>query len=711
MSHPTILIILAAFVTLIVAYQPRQTNTVDLASASADKFIDNFHAQERGYRWTQARSAVWLSGLGGGNLEWTLGMRLSGSRPAGMPAPQVRLHVNGQPLAEFIASNEERDVEFALEPGRLGLNGDLLLEMDADTFTPRSDPRELGVRVMSVWATPAEGFALPSAKVVGLMFGILIACVLSICVVDYRFQISDSEAAPLWGFRLKNLKSEIYNLKFLLGVFWLASAAALLFNRAEAAWWIGVVFLIATGLAALVMLIAWIVPRGSLSERQWRVLLAVFALAALGRLILDTGRGYEGDVAIYLSLAWKSVTLGIHSTYLHVSDVPPPNTPPFLLYPFWITGWLYQQFFSPLFPPTWLNDPPILRFMLRLPSLAADLLIGAIIFRATLSAHSSTTLHPLAGTGDGWAASHFTVHRSLFTVHYLLPTAFYFFNPAIIFDSAYWGQTAAIHSLWMLLAIVAITRAAYGWAGAALCLAALTKPQALAIAPIILFVTWRERRLLRLTLAAAATWLLANAPFVVTGNVESVLGQYAQTASYHPFISVNAHNLWWFITGGQGWQPDSLSLVGPLSFRLAGLLLFGLATLLSLALLWRDRRALFTAAAYQSLAFFMLLTQIHENHLLPMFAPLAIACALDRKGWWLYGAFALTVLANMALHDPNLVAALGYPLEDIYGGPGLALPRWINAAMQTFLFGLFTLRMLIKLKRDNGLIRDEQTHS
>jgi hypothetical protein len=94
----------------------------------------------------------------------------------------------------------------------------------------------------------------------------------------------------------------------------------------------------------------------------------------------------------------------------------------------------------------------------------------------------------------------------------------------------------------------------------------------------------------------------------------------------------------------------------------------------------------------------MLLTQIHENHALTLFAPLALACTGGRASWRLYGALALTALANMALHDPALVRALGYPAEEIYGGPGLAIPRLINAAAQTALFAWLTGQMLVRLR-------------
>src|SRR6202035_1496350 len=101
---------------------------------------------------------------------------------------------------------------------------------------------------------------------------------------------------------------------------------------------------------------------------------------------------------------------------------------------FWFLGWLYEKLISPLFGRTQLGDPDMLRFMLRLPSLFADLLSGALIFR---------------------------VLRQRSTVSFsaaVCITAAYLFNPTLIFDSAYWGQTAAVHSLLMLLSIIALDR-------------------------------------------------------------------------------------------------------------------------------------------------------------------------------------------------------------------------------------------------------------
>jgi hypothetical protein len=407
-----------------------------------------------------------------------------------------------------------------------------------------------------------------------------------------------------------------------------------------------------------------------MSSRRKRICVFVlFSLAAAVRLLLDTGSGYEADVEFYMALTWKIVRYGIHSAYLTLGGIPPSDNPPVLLYPFWFTGWLYHRFVS----PTWLSHVEIFRFMLRLPSLTADLLTGALIFsvlqRKALSFNTS-----------------------------LLAASAYLFNPAVIFDSAYWGEPGAVHTLFMLLALIATDRRAYICAGAALFTAVLTKPQALAIVPLIFMLAARERGWWRMSIAGFLTALLIVAPFLVAGNIDGVYTQYLKTAQYHPFLSADAHNLWWLISGGHGWKSDT-SPGAMIDFRTVGLFLFGCATLLSLVTVWRQREALFLAAAYQSLAFFMVNTQIHENHLLPMFASLVIVVALDQKVWWLYGGFAFTALANMALHDPALITWLGYPEREIWDGTAFAIPRLLNAATQVALFIAFTLRLIKPLLR------------
>jgi Gpi18-like mannosyltransferase len=656
------------FALFVLAYQPRRRFDVDLTKPSNNKFLDHFYPAENGARWTEAHSRVWLPGLGGGNLPGHLGLRLSGPRPGRFAAPaHAVVRLNGLTLGELDARDHEEDFEWDIRPWQLGLNGDVLLEIESSTFNPSPDEHELGLRITRIWFARAEGIALPSAC------GFLLTLALIGCFASGLRMAGNVNLIPVRQVGIAQFINPFRNgWAWTLVAVWIVVVFFIGSNHFQAAWWLQTITFALLFIAALIWGIARVVS-GSLKRQQILALILMFAVAAIIRIPFDLGRGYEGDIAsygkqgdiaTYLALAWKIVGHGVSSAYTQVGDSPPSDNPPVLLYPFWFFGLLYQQLISPSFSSTALGDADALRFMLRLPALAADLLAGAIIFRVLRQRVSFDSAV--------WAA------------------AVYVLNPSLIFDSAYWGQTAAIHSLLMLLSVTALEGRRYDWAGAALAAAVLTKPQAIAIAPLVLLLAVRDRGTLRMLVGGAAASLAISMPFILAGNSSSVVEEYSQTTKFHPFVAPNAHNFWWFVTGGAGWQHDT-NVIGPISFRTAGFLLFAAASVLSLILVWRGRSWLFLAAAYQSLCFYMLNTQIHENHLLAMFAPLAIAATMDRELWWFYGAFAVTSVTNMTLHDPRLFNRLGYPNNEIYGGAALAGPRWLNSAIQTFLFVTFTI--------------------
>jgi Gpi18-like mannosyltransferase len=673
-SPISLLLLLGILIMLFaLAYQPQRQIALDVTARSSDKFLDHFYPTEDGARWTEARSGVWLPGLGGGNLAWRIGLRLSGAgRGRFDPHAHVVVTVDGTKLGELSLSSEQRDYELDIPPWTLGLNGDVSLEIDASTFKSPIDQRDLGVQIANVWLIRAHGFALPSLR--GFLLTIALVGFFALVLRMLSTVGFESKSPPTWKQFFDPWQNRV---AWLLVAVWVAIVVACTLSAPHGAWWLQTITFGALLITVSVWLIARIIP-ASLTQKELLRVLILFMLAALIRIPFDLGRGYPGDVAYYLSLAWKMVSYGIHSAYVKVDGWPPSDNPPVLLYPFWFLGWLYEQLLSPLFGRTRLGNPDMLRFMLRLPGLLGDLLAGALIFRVVRQGCSGSFKPALVAA-----------------------TA-YLFNPALIFDSAYWGQTAAVHALFMLLSLIAVDRRAYAWAGGALATAILTKPQAIAIAPVVLLFAFGDRALLRFSAAGAGAAFLITAPFIVAGNGGAVVQQYASTATYHPFISVNGHNFWWFVSGGRGWLHDTDTL-GPITFRTAGFLLFGCATLLSLVLVWRKPKMLFLAGAYQSVAFFMLNTQIHENHLLAAFAPLVIAVVFDRRLWWFYGAFALTSVVNMTLHDPKLFVWLGYPSNELLGGPALAFPQWLNSAVQVLLFVAFTVMLVMPLMADQRL--------
>src|SRR5438128_5523892 len=132
----SLLLLLCILITLFaLAYQPQRRITLDVTARSNGKFLDHFYPAENGARWTEARSGVWLPGFCGGNLARRVGLGLSGPRPGRFDTPaHVIVLANGVMLAEFDARNQEQDYEWEIRPWQLGLNGDLLLEIDSSSI-------------------------------------------------------------------------------------------------------------------------------------------------------------------------------------------------------------------------------------------------------------------------------------------------------------------------------------------------------------------------------------------------------------------------------------------------------------------------------------------------------------------------------------------------------------------------------------------------
>ncbi len=110
-SPISFLLLLCVLITLFaLAYQPQQRIALDVTARSNGKFLDHFYPVENGARWTEARSGVWLPGLGGGNLSWRIGLGLAGPRPGRFDTPaHVNVRVNGAMLAEFDARNQDQE--------------------------------------------------------------------------------------------------------------------------------------------------------------------------------------------------------------------------------------------------------------------------------------------------------------------------------------------------------------------------------------------------------------------------------------------------------------------------------------------------------------------------------------------------------------------------------------------------------------------------
>ncbi len=196
-------------------------------------------------------------------------------------------------------------------------------------------------------------------------------------------------------------------------------------------------------------------------------------------------------------------------------------------------------------------------------------------------------------------------------------------HPATWYVSAWWGQYESVYVLAALVAIILAVHGRDGLAAAFLAVAVLTKPQA---APLLVpFAAWffargGVRGLARATVAGSATALILWLPFLAAGGPFRYLENLAEYQDdIFSVLSLRAWNLWWLAQeygAGGDFASDRVTVIGPISFRLVGLLVTGLVSFFVASHVHRDPRprSLFLGTAAITLVAFTFLTTMHERY-------------------------------------------------------------------------------------------------
>ncbi len=292
--------------------------------------------------------------------------------------------------------------------------------------------------------------------------------------------------------------------------------------------------------------------------------------------------------------------------------------PPFNVYIFWIFGSLAKSLS--------LFGKGALVYVLKLPPNLFDVATAALIF--------------------------VFLRRKLRFEHAISAASLYAFNPATIFNTSIWGQFDAVYTFFLILTLVLILDSKIEYSVIAFTLGVLSKPQSIALAPLIAFLIAKEKGwkgVVTSGLISAATTLIIILPFEWGNPLDFLVDIYITGYGGYPYTSINAFNFWAF----HGfWESDGGRLLF-LDFFMVGWLLFGALTAFSLYHLYkglddrRDIRVLFTAFVLL-FGFFMLPTRIHERYLFPVFSVLALTMPFIRDTKKIYGVLSLTHLANQA---------------------------------------------------------------
>jgi len=237
----------------------------------------------------------------------------------------------------------------------------------------------------------------------------------------------------------------------------------------------------------------------------------------------------------------------------------------------------------------------------------------------------------------------------------------YALHPAVVYESAVWGQSDALYTFFVAAALLAHVRGRDALSPPLFALALLCKAQAIVFAPLgLLLLARRPRPLLLGTLLAALTTAAVLAPLLShPGALAAAARSYTTSVGRYPALSLNAYNLWWalFAEAAVG-KPDTDLLLGLVSYRTAGLALLaaavvGLLATLAPTLLARTRTTTFArlspflAAGLIAGAFQLLATEMHERYLFPSMALSLPLVALGRRGAVLYALHSLAFFLNL----------------------------------------------------------------
>jgi hypothetical protein len=406
---------------------------------------------------------------------------------------------------------------------------------------------------------------------------------------------------------------------------------------------------------------------------RWRALFAAAVLLTLGvgHVLRDTP-GYmvrnpdgsqTGDITHYVYWT-RLVTLGgIQSAYSGTWPETYAVYPPLTILPFEVVGTVYQHLQDPAFDADAAQQSAFLHEGIKFVALVWHVLTAAAIF-ALVARVSGEKLAAFAASA-------------------------YVLNPAALYDVAHWAQPDGAHSLFSVLSVGLLDLGQVIAPWAALAAAAMAKPQAWFLIPLVAIATLRQHGvsgLARGVVAGVVVACLVALPFVVTGHLFELLSLPTVVSSVMPVVSADAHNLWWLVLQLRGQDPlfvqDSARAAGPLTYRLLSVVLVGASMLLTFWLYWTRRASLPEVAALGVLGWFCFTTQAHENHL--FFALPMLSLAWPSRPWLLlpFSLISVALLLNMVLHDQLVLEALGRSLDD----PLVERLRLFDAALNVACF-------------------------
>jgi len=437
------------------------------------------------------------------------------------------------------------------------------------------------------------------------------------------------------------------------------------------------------------------------------MLLGLFGTALLIRLVLIPQPGFKADIAFWKWWGKAGVEEGITQAISHT------NYPPIYLYILKATSWTYRLF-APLSDNSsyWDAYNYLYLLLIKLPYIAADLGIGWLIYliikNLATSSHEDITketsswatflkkftqssvdnlikkdgspendeyvdsaegLRHSSQTKSATIGSEKSVAKRLS----IFAASLFLLNPAVIYNSAIWGQTDSLSSFFILLMFYFLLSGRYYLFGALTTFNIFLKVQSLPFIGLGLILIARKEGLdkaIKSLIPAVLVMALVNLPFILTNSFSSPVNVMTNSFGYFPYASLNAYNLHWLLIGGVSDKyPDSTKVIGSLSHKALGDILFATAVILIIASLWKrpDTHHLFFLSLLAIFSSYMFMTEIHERYLFPlyMFGAVLVASSALTTSRLRFNLKTYLLLSLGGLINLHLVMIQNYPENNL----------------------------------------------
>lgn len=379
-----------------------------------------------------------------------------------------------------------------------------------------------------------------------------------------------------------------------------------------------------------------------------KIFLFVLLIGLIIRLILIGNPGFEADISFWKSWSIAAIDHGIVWTSLNTNI----NYPPGFIYILWLMGKIYSLFADPHdYNYFWQVNNYVFLFASKSIAIATDIAIACLIYWFF---SQKEKLKVLGGNVTKYTP--------------LILSAIFFLNPIVIIDSAHWGQVESLGLLFTLASVVILFYKNPLLATAVFAIGPMLKLQNIIFIPLFFIFIYRYYDLKTLIKSFAvflSVFILIILPFIFQKQVNQVLFLLTVNSDYFPWLSLNAHNLWWIVAKAKGMDiNDKITVLGILNAKKIGFVLFSLSYLLSciLTYLKPTARNFFLALTFAIFSFFLLMTESHERYSYPVIVLLLFLYPFIEKKyklyfWIVYGLFTINIFFNihtgLILNYPN----------------------------------------------------------